>query len=101
MALQIIEKLTALANAINNKTGKSEAMTIDEMIVAVNSIENSGSGGATEYETFDGEYEATPQIKSQTIATANKVMIKDFVVKEVPYFETTNNVGGTTITIGE
>jgi hypothetical protein len=38
------EKMTNLANAIRGKTGETASLTIDEMTVAVESIESGGSG---------------------------------------------------------
>lgn len=44
--MKLKEKMTALADAIRSKTGKTETLTIDGMIEAVGSIES--SGGDTE-----------------------------------------------------
>lgn len=51
---------------------------------------------------YNGEYEVTPLVdKETTLPTANKIMTKDVVVKQVPYFETSNNTGGETVYIGK
>lgn len=51
-------------------------------------------------EKYNGTYEVTPRVEEQTFATANKVMINDLVVKEIPYAEVSNPAGGTTVIIG-
>lgn len=52
-------------------------------------------------EPYDGEYEVTPSKSDQILATKNKSMIMDLTVKRVPFYETSNTQGGTTIYIGE
>lgn len=56
-----------------------------------------------EYDSeYNGEYEVTPLVdKETTLLTANKIMSRDVVVKQVPYFETSNNTGGETVYIGK
>lgn len=41
------EKITAIANAIRAKTGKTETMTLDDMPTEITSIEGSGGGGGS------------------------------------------------------
>lgn len=50
-------------------------------------------------ETYDGPYEITPKVESQTMATKGKVMREDLTVKEVPVYRVTNASGGTTVYI--
>ena len=51
-------------------------------------------------EVYEGEYEVTPKLHlSQTLDTDGKYMQEDVVVLEVPYYETTNESGGTTVYI--
>lgn len=52
-------------------------------------------------ETYDGDYIVTPMITSQSLDTTGKLMTKDVVIKEIPFFETSNNEGGHTIYIGK
>lgn len=56
-----------------------------------------------EYDSeYNGEYEVTPLVdKETTLPTANKIMARNVVVKQVPYFETSNNTGGETVYIGK
>ena len=51
-------------------------------------------------EPYEGEYEVTPKISSQTLATAKKLMKDDVMVKAIPYFDVSNPAGGQTIYIG-
>ena len=51
-------------------------------------------------EPYEGEYEVTPKISSQTLATAKKLMKDDMTIKAIPYFDVSNPAGGQTIYIG-
>ena len=53
-----------------------------------------------EHETYDGEYAVTPTVQSQTLPTKKKVMAEDVTIKEIPYFDVSNNAGGSTVYIG-
>lgn len=49
---------------------------------------------------YEGEYEVTPKLHiTQTLDTDGKYMRDDVVVLEVPYYETSNESGGTTVYI--
>ena len=48
---------------------------------------------------YDGDYEITPHVQGQTLPTADKVMRQDVVILDIPYSETTNPDGGTTVVI--
>lgn len=57
--------------------------------------------GIAEYETYAGEYEATPKTDMDTVLyTANKVLKDDIVIKKIPYSETSNLSDGYTVYIG-
>ena len=50
-----------------------------------------------EYESYDGEYRITPKaFQSQMLDTENKVLDRNIVVTEVPYYETGNAANGVT-----
>lgn len=53
-----------------------------------------------EYPFYEGEYEVTPSTEEQILKTAKKSLNEDIKVKNIPYFEVSNNAGGTTVTIG-
>lgn len=44
--MALIDKLTAIAEAIRGKTGGTDPLTLEEMVSAIASIENSGGGVA-------------------------------------------------------
>jgi hypothetical protein len=50
---------------------------------------------------YEGEYEVTPKVTEQTIPTAQKFLARDVTIEKIPYFEVSNNSGGTTASIGE
>lgn len=53
-----------------------------------------------EHDTYyEGDYEITPRTQGQTLPTADKVMKTDLVINDIPYSETTNPGGGTTVVI--
>lgn len=53
------------------------------------------------YHFYDGIYEITPTPELDIILnTSNQILLDDIVVKEIPYFEITNESGGYTVTIG-
>lgn len=49
---------------------------------------------------YTGEYEVTPRLYEQTLATENKTMLNDVTVYEIPISRTTNPTGGLTVLIG-
>lgn len=49
---------------------------------------------------YEGEYEVTPKVTEQTLPTAQKLLEEDVHIKEIPYFEVSNNSGGNTVYIG-
>lgn len=48
---------------------------------------------------YDGDYEVTPTASEQKLNTANKLLKNNVTVHEVPYYETTNESGGYTVSI--
>lgn len=50
---------------------------------------------------YDGTYEAIPKVDEQSFETANKMMVDDFVVKGIPYYETSNQKGITVYIAGD
>lgn len=55
------------------------------------------NGGGAVYE---GEYTITPETTAQTLQTKHKRMQDDLTVLAIPYYETTNTTGGSTVYIG-
>ena len=52
------------------------------------------------HEEYSGAYTVVPKVSEQWLLTKDKVMRDDVNVKEIPYHEVSNPVGGTTVTIG-
>lgn len=57
----------------------------------------------TEYvggELYEGAYEVTPRLHKQALFTAEKVMLHDVTINEIPLVTTSNPSGGKTLIIG-
>ena len=50
---------------------------------------------------YDGLYEAIPKVEAQTLPTAKKLMTDDVTVHGVPFYEVSNDQGGTTVYIAK
>ena len=59
-----------------------------------------GTGGV-KVEEYKGEYIVIPSSAEQKLATKQRFLTDDVTVTEIPYFETSNNSGGTTVFIGK
>lgn len=51
-------------------------------------------------EHYKGNYEVTPKTTPQVMQTRNLIMDNDVLINKIPYSESDNSAGGTTITIG-
>lgn len=52
-------------------------------------------------EYYQGEYVVTPKMFEGTVLpTKEKTMADDVIVLEVPFYEVSNETGGTTVTVG-
>lgn len=49
---------------------------------------------------YAGTYDVVPAVTEQILHTANNILDKDIKVDKIPYAEVSNNVGGSTVTIG-
>lgn len=54
-----------------------------------------------DYPEYAGEYEITPTVDGQTMATAQKVMREDVTIKAIPYYDVSNTAGGSTVFIAD
>ena len=55
-----------------------------------------------EYDDYEGEYKIIPKtFAEQVLPTSNRVLKEDVIVKEVPFYETSNDSGGITVYIGK
>lgn len=59
-----------------------------------------GAWAAGELPLYNGEYSVTPAVTGQTLETAQTYLDADITIKKIPYAETSNNSGGTTVFIG-
>lgn len=50
---------------------------------------------------YTGPYEATPQVEAQTLETKGKLMKNNVEVHAIPFFETSNTSGGSTVYIAK
>ena len=55
---------------------------------------------AVNYERYAGEYDVTPKVEAQSLATKNKFLTDDVRIHEIPYFDVGNTSGGSTVYIG-
>ena len=51
------------------------------------------------HDYYTGDYDVTPRVESQTLGTADKIMTRDVVINDIPFSETVNPAGGTTVII--
>lgn len=69
----------------------------DENDIGFNLIEGTS---VTENEIYTGETEITPKVTPQVLPTANKLVVPDITVKEIPFRLVSNEFGGMTAIIG-
>ena len=94
-----IPRVTSIIGQISG----SRAATITGRIDSSARIRGSVGDGVyveTSYPRYEGEYQITPSLDIQILATDGKIMEDDVVVLEIPYFETSNPQGGYTAIIG-
>lgn len=49
---------------------------------------------------YTGDYDVTPKVDPQSLATKDKFMTDDVRIHEIPYFDVGNTSGGSTVYIG-
>ena len=54
-----------------------------------------------DYEDYGGDYSVTPTVAGETLPTKDRVMREDLEVRPIPFYETSNNSGGTTVYIAK
>lgn len=64
--MALTDKLTAIAEAIRSKTGKTDSMTLDEMPTEIESIQTGGGGGEIEH-TYTVDYIPSVNTRAFTI----------------------------------
>lgn len=77
---------------------------VDGIVDLNNRVDGQSGIFFTEYiydgETYEGSYEITPSVHSQTLFTKQKFMTDDLTIKEIPYYET-SNLQGITVYIAD
>lgn len=66
--MALTDKLTAIANAIRSKTGKSDALTLEQMPGEIEGIQTGGGGAELIYETTFSLAESQIDVGNVTIA---------------------------------
>lgn len=61
---------------------------------------NDRKSGSASGEIYDGDYVVIPKVTEQSLPTAEKFMEEDVTVKSIPYFEVSNEAGGSSVYIG-
>lgn len=56
--------------------------------------------GSDEIPKYAGPCTVTPSVEPQTLETAGKLMEEDMQIKAIPFWETSNTAGGSTVYIG-
>lgn len=93
------EELRQTLNSINNKDDVLPKVADDDN-GRVLIVEN-GKWVCNDLPIYDGEYTVTPLADGeQTLLTKGKYNTRDITVKKIPYYEVSNDEGGTTINIG-
>ena len=82
MTSAVVSKLTT-----TNKT----------MIGAINELNSKQQN----VDYYDGDYTVTPKVEKQELATRQKLLTEDVKIKEIPFFDASNNEGGQTVFIGK
>lgn len=57
-------------------------------------------GAVSDVETYTGNYLVTPKTEEQILKTNKKLMTNDVTVKKIPYYDVSNESGGSTVFIG-
>lgn len=88
------DTLTAIADSIRAKTGGTERYKPPEMASAISGINPDG------IEHYTGDYDVTPLVTSQVLATRDKLMDDNVRVDMIPTREENNAAGGVTFIVG-
>lgn len=92
-----IKALDSLSGTISGKCELAGSLCVTQ------ECELAGSLCVTqEYDAYDDSYEIVPKaFQSQTLETKDRVMKENLVIKEVPYWVTSNESNGETAYIAE
>lgn len=88
----VVDKMTSAVVSKLTTTNKT-------MIGAINELNSKQQNKDVDY--YDGDYTVTPKVEKQELATRQKFLTEDVKIKEIPFFEVSNNEGGQTVFIGK
>lgn len=86
----VVDKMTSAVVSKLTTTNKT-------MIGAINELNSKQQN----VDYYDGDYTVTPKVEKQELATRQKLLTEDVKIKEIPFFEASNNEGGQTVFIGK
>lgn len=86
----VVDKMTSAVVSKLTTTNKT-------MIGAINELNSKQQN----VDYYDGDYTVTPKVEKQELATRQKLLTEDVKIKEIPFFEVSNNEGGQTAFIGK
>ncbi len=62
---------------------------------------NKGASNNTNKDIYEGSYQVIPKVNEQVLETKEKIMKDNLTVVAIPFFETSNEVGGNTVYIAK
>ena len=80
--------------------GEPKLTIIDEVKLTNRTTARPSASGGTNVPVYKGTYTVIPSTNDQTLETAGMLMEQDTLIEEIPYSVVSNNVGGSTATIG-
>ena len=87
-----------MIGTISENTLKGKINDLEHLkgkIFSNNSITVNIGNASISKPNYDGDYTVIPSINEQTLETKNKVMLDNLNIKEIPYFQTSNEYGDT------
>ena len=91
--MAITDKLRDIADAIREKTGTTELMTMDQMDDLIESLSD------TALPDYEGQYTVTPNFSTITLETDERSVRENIVIKPIPVSEVSNTSDGKTLII--
>lgn len=93
-----VRSKSVLQGSICSTVALAGTISSEEVLVGSVAIPSTISGG--DCEDYVGSYTATPKLTEQVLPTAGKRLVKDILIREIPYYDVSNSSGGSTIYIG-
>ena len=100
-------RITGIKYTLDNRKTKTEIIlgepqltVIDEVKINTRNPVKTSSTGNSNVPVYKGPYTVTPRTSDQTLETAGMLLEQDTLIKEIPFSVVSNNMGGSTATIG-